>query len=156
MALVQRLEGNWFANNLGDADDAAAIALYLEEGELPRVRARRNRLTSNDIAVTIRGNGPIPRDAELDFGRPGDPGDNRFLCSGFRRGRRTGGHVVVEIPAEPGAILHLAGNQWGTLPLLIHRGPGRHRPVDVALDAQPGPIVDLGGAVSMNRSCVSE
>ncbi len=120
---VRRLVGNTFIGINGErttqaADRAAAIVLDADNqvDTFPQIElARDNHIIANDVGIALRGRSPIF--GTLDFGRPGDPGNNVIRCNATTVGSAVLGHdLLVDAPVAADAKLLFSGNVWDHLP----------------------------------------
>jgi hypothetical protein len=118
---VALLENNRFEGNVAPpSSTSAAMGVKLgpsgSDAVSPKIlRARGNRFIGNDVGLWFWANGVIT-DGLVDFGRPGDPGNNVFRCNGSPVAQRTGFDVGLDPDLPSGMIVHFAGNEWDHTP----------------------------------------
>jgi len=129
----------------------AGLIIGAASTEAPRVRARNNQFWRNVIAVNVAGNGELPRDSVVDFGRTGDPGGNKFNCNAARSDP-VAATIAVQMPVARPLSLDFVGNRWDHVPPRIRRRFQASSRAEVVLAAGLA-VVDVGGATSTTTAC---
>jgi hypothetical protein len=136
------------------AAPAAALRLRSVDGEYATVHARNNKFVENDLGVEVLGApaAQITAPLLLDAGRPGDDGNNRFVCnSRSAEAPLPGGDVALALPPGAGGQLLAHGNMWDHAPPTVRRSRANGLDVWLAAGARLQP--DVGGARATGEPC---
>lgn len=166
---VQDLSDNIFRGIrklAGSIEKTAALRLISRSevgapanNKFPRLRARRNLFTGNDAGLTfdfiIDDQAPIPVaiNTAIDFGRPGDPGQNVFACNRTLDGSAERGFDVgVLMEGDGGGEILLAGNAWDHAPPTRALFGDAPNGIDLMAPADTVSI-DVSGAIIAGQPC---
>jgi hypothetical protein len=166
---IEEISDNTFANNsqVVHQPDTFVMAMYLRGNNVGK--ARRNTVVGFDVGVSL------DQGAEnIDFGRPGDPGQNVFDCNSAIGGAAGSDFQITnaEAPdadagppdadagppdadAGPLKLLHFAGNSWDHVPPRVRSSSEGLNGVEISWTPVPGLDFDLTNSSLVTDACPS-
>ncbi|HEY1818185.1 MAG TPA: protein kinase [Kofleriaceae bacterium] len=152
VARIDELDGNSFFANIGSALRSTALLLDPAEQEPPLYpsigRARHNTFARNDVGLELRGR-LLQGAAPIDFGHPGDPGDNTFACNSTERATSPGFDVLLGPTVRTDRPLPFVGNRWDHVPPTI--GHDSVNGTDIETSQPAG--LDTSGGSDVDYTC---